>query len=124
MLGKNALIGFVATLDFERARAFYGGTLGLELLRDDGFALVFRAGANMLRVVKVDGLRPQPFTVLGWEVDDVQKTVAALRERGVTFEEYAFLDPDDGGVWTAPGGDQVAWFKDPDGNTLSISHHV
>jgi hypothetical protein len=61
----------------------------------------------------------QPFTVAGWGVPDVAVTVEALTGLGVGFNRYEGLEQDDLGIWTAPGGDRVAWFADPDGNTLS-----
>lgn len=124
MLGANSIIGFVPTRDFERARAFYEKTLGLHFVSNDGFALVFESASTMIRVVKVKDFSPQPFTVLGWQVDDIQKKVAALTKRGVVFERYSWFEQDKLGIWNAPGGAQVAWFKDPDGNLLSVSHHV
>ncbi len=123
MLAESALVGLVPTTNFARAKAFYADQLGLSLQHDDGFALVFRAGGNMLRVVKVESLAPQPFTVLGWEVQDIHAAVTQLRERGVRFEQFPFMNAGEG-VWTAPSGDRVAWFKDPDGNTLSLSQHI
>jgi len=121
-LGK--LVAFVSTTDARRARAFYGtalSVLGLRLVSDDDFALVFDANGTPLRISKVESLVPAPFTVLGWEVADIAKTAARLRESGVTFERYAGMDQDEHGIWLAPGGGSVAWFKDPDGNLLSIT---
>ena len=123
MLGSCPIIGFVATTDFSRARAFYGAKLGLHFIANDGFALVFESGGTMIRVVKVGGFVPASYTILGWQVEAVQTTVAALTERGIVFERYPGLEQDQLAVWTAPGGAQVAWFKDPDGNLLSISQH-
>lgn len=123
MLGSRPIIGFVATKDFGRAQAFYGATLGLRLIANDGFALVFESGGTMIRVVKVGDFVPAPYTILGWQVAAMQETVAALTGRGVVFERYPGLAQDKLGIWIAPGGAQVAWFKDPDGNLLSVSHH-
>ena len=123
MLGSRPIIGFVATTDSSRARAFYGAKLGLRFIADDGFALVFESDDTMIRVVKVDGFVPAPYTILGWQVEAIQATVAVLTERGVVFERYPGLEQDRLAIWTAPGGAQVAWFKDPDGNLLSVSQH-
>jgi catechol 2,3-dioxygenase-like lactoylglutathione lyase family enzyme len=123
MLGSRPIIGFVATTDSSRAQAFYGAKLGLRFIANDGFALVFESDETMIRVVKVDGFVPAPYTILGWQVEAIQATVAVLRERGVVFERYTGLEQDKLAIWTAPGGAQVAWFKDPDGNLLSISQH-
>jgi catechol 2,3-dioxygenase-like lactoylglutathione lyase family enzyme len=121
MLEHHSLVAFVATRDGARARRFYGDVLGLPIISDDEFALVCRAGGVTLRIQKVPSLRPHPFTTLGWEVDDVAAMVNALVERGVTFERYDGMGQDARGVWTSPSGTRVAWFKDPDGNTLSLS---
>jgi catechol 2,3-dioxygenase-like lactoylglutathione lyase family enzyme len=114
-------MAFVATTRADEARRFYGQTLGLVLTEDDGFALVFDAGGTMLRVVRVEALQPAAHTVLGFKVDDIASAVADLASRGVVFERFGFLEQDPLGVWRAPGGAQVAWFKDPDDNTLSLT---
>ena len=121
MLTHAAVVAFVATTHAERARAFYEGVLGLALVADDPSALVFDANGVTLRVAKVPALTPAPHTVLGWSVADIAGTVAALRARGVAVERYPGLEQDDAGVWTSPGGARVAWFKDPDGNVLSLT---
>jgi catechol 2,3-dioxygenase-like lactoylglutathione lyase family enzyme len=118
----NGKLGaFVATAQPEHARAFYRDTLGLKLVAEDPFALVFDGGNTILRVQKVQSFTPQPFTVLGWNVSDIAKEVDALTAKGVVFERYSFLRQDARGVWTSPDGASVAWFKDPDGNTLSLA---
>jgi catechol 2,3-dioxygenase-like lactoylglutathione lyase family enzyme len=121
MLAESDLVAFAATTDCDRARAFYGGTLGLRLVHEDGFAVVFEAHGTALRVSLVQQLAPAPYTVLGWRVGDVRATVAGLAARGVLFERYDGLPQDELGIWTAPDGSQVAWFKDPDGNLLSVT---
>jgi catechol 2,3-dioxygenase-like lactoylglutathione lyase family enzyme len=113
------LIAFVPSVDLGRARGFYEGRLGLTLADETPYALVMRNGATTLRITKVEHLAPQPFTVLGWAVDDIHRAIAEL---GVECVRYDGLDQDEAGVWITPSGDQVAWFKDPDGNTLSLSH--
>ena len=117
------MVGFVTTTSPERAKAFYGDTLGFRFLDDDGFALTFDANGTRLRVAKAAAFAPRQATVLGWEVDDIVAAVRALSARGVRFEQFnlPFLVQDALGIWTAPNGDQVAWFKDPDGNTLSLT---
>jgi catechol 2,3-dioxygenase-like lactoylglutathione lyase family enzyme len=122
-LGHCQLVAFVATGDASRAKAFYRDTLGLPLVSEDGFALVFDVNGTTLRVPVVQHVAPAPYTVLGWEVADVSATAQALRAAGVVLERYPGMQQDDLGVWTPPGGGQVAWFKDPDGNTLSVSQH-
>lgn len=124
MLGSEKIIGFVPTRDAKKAKQFYQNVLGLKLVSEDQFAVIFDANGTMLRVTPVPEFKPDPFTMLGWEVTDIQKTVSGLRQRGVMFEEYGFLKQDELGIWTAPGGARVAWFKDPDGNLLSVSQHT
>lgn len=123
MLSTSTLMGFAATSDRERARAFYVGQLGLATVSEDQFALVVQAGASVIRIVSVGEFKPMPFTVLGWEVADIVAEVTTLTAAGVAFERYGFLEQDAAGIWTAPGGDKVAWFKDPDGNVLSLAQH-
>jgi catechol 2,3-dioxygenase-like lactoylglutathione lyase family enzyme len=123
MLRSNKIIGFVATKDYAKARHFYENILGLDFVNQDQFAIEFKSGGNMIRISKGD-FTPAPYTVLGWEVQTIDKVVKELTERGVTFEKYSFLKQNELGIWDAPGGDRVAWFKDPDGNLLSVSQHV
>jgi catechol 2,3-dioxygenase-like lactoylglutathione lyase family enzyme len=122
MLASSKMIGFVPTKDSTKARSFYEGKLGFQFVSDDMFALVVKASENMIRVAKAQDFTPAPFTVLGWEVSNIEEIVAWLMKRGVTFEKYPFVQ-DERGIWTAPSGDKVAWFKDPDGNVLSVSQH-
>ena len=121
MLGNSALIAFVATPDLARARSFYEGVLGLRCTEENPIACVFDAGGTMLRVTAVPELKPAGYTVAGWRVDNIADAVNALAERGVEFQRFDGMDQDDLGVWTTPGGDKVAWFADPDGNTLSLT---
>ena len=123
MLASSKLIGFVQTTDYEKARAFYEGKLGFEFVSLDQFALVMRAGAHMIRIVRMAKFTPAQGTILGWEVGDVPSMAAWLRDKGVAFEKYPFVEDKEHGIWTTPNGDKVAWFKDPDGNILSISQH-
>jgi catechol 2,3-dioxygenase-like lactoylglutathione lyase family enzyme len=122
MLGSINIVAFVPTKDFERARTFYEGVLGLRFVKNDGFALVLDANGITVRVAQAD-FTPAPFTILGWQVPDIEKIVAGLQAKGVKFERFGFFDQDALGIWTAPSGDKVAWFKDPDGNVLSVSQH-
>jgi|ERR1700733_4781948 len=124
MLGSINIVAFVPTKDAAKARAFYEGVLGLRFVKDDGFAMVLDANGIMVRVSKAGDFTPAPFTILGWQVLEIEKMVAALQAKGVRFERFGFFEQDELGIWTAPTGDKVAWFKDPDGNTLSISQHV
>jgi catechol 2,3-dioxygenase-like lactoylglutathione lyase family enzyme len=122
MLTVSKLVGFLTTTDYEKARAFYEGKLGFEFVSLDQFALAMRAGKNMIRISKAETFQPAQGTVLGWEVDDVRAAVLWLSSRDVVTEKYAFVPDQELGIWNAPSGAQVAWFKDPDGNVLSISH--
>jgi catechol 2,3-dioxygenase-like lactoylglutathione lyase family enzyme len=124
MLGAINIVAFVPTRDSGKARSFYEGVLGLRFVKDDGFALVLDANGITVRVAKAPEFKPAPFTILGWQVTDIEKVVTALQEKGVHFEIFGFLEQDKLGIWTAPSGDKVAWFKDPDGNVLSVSQHV
>ena len=123
MLGSQSIVGFIPTKDFARAKTFYRDTLGLRVVSEDQFAVVFESAATMIRVVKVGDFTPVKFTILGWQVDDIDETAAALQKRGVVFERFPGMEQDEQGIWRAPGGARVAWFKDPDGNVLSISFH-
>ncbi len=123
-LGKYNIVGFVSIVDVARARNFYRDTLGLRLLGEEPpFALVFEANGIMLRLVMAKELPAAQGTVLGWEVPEISATVEDLAQAGVRFERYGSMDQDERGIWTSPTGAKVAWFKDPDGNTLSISEH-
>jgi catechol 2,3-dioxygenase-like lactoylglutathione lyase family enzyme len=125
MLGNQEIMAFIPTLDFDKARAFYEGVLGLRFVNNDGFAMVLEANGTTIRVAKVQkDWTPEQFTILGWKVTEIEKIVAGLADHGVVFERFSFFEQDALGIWTAPSGDKVAWFKDPDGNTLSVSQHV
>jgi len=122
------LVGFVPTRDAARARDFYESTLGLRFIYDDNFALVFDSAfdsnGTTIRIVRAPDFTPFPFTLLGWAVPDIDAAVADLTAKGVQFNQYGFPGQAPNGVWTAPGGAaKVAWFPDPDGNTLSLSQH-
>jgi len=121
MLGKATITAFVATAHPARSRKFYQDTLGLRLVSDDEFAIAFDCAGIQLRIQKLDTLQPHGFTALGWQVPDIRAAVQGLAQRGVSCERYAHLQQDDVGVWLAPSGAKVAWFKDPDGNLLSLT---
>jgi catechol 2,3-dioxygenase-like lactoylglutathione lyase family enzyme len=123
-LGEQRIMAFVAVKDPERAKKFYRDTLGLRLVSEElPFALVFDANGTMLRVTIVKKVIPAGYTVLGWQVPSANKAAKALQKAGVQFERFPGMNQDDLGVWNSPSGAKVAWFKDPDGNTLSISEH-
>ena len=121
VLSLADVIAFVPTTDLERARDFYGEVLGLRLLGQDEYALVCDANGTMVRIAAVETFEPAAHTVLGWQVRDIRADVRDLVTRGVQFLRYAGMEQDEDGVWTTPGGEKVAWFADPDGNTLSLT---
>lgn len=120
----SKIVGFAITTKPEEAKSFYSGKLGFTFLRDDGFALVFDAYGTKLRVSKMRDFNPAQYTILGWEVEDIVRSVKGLNEHGVSFERYPGMPQDENAICTFPGGDRVAWFKDPDGNVLSLSQHA
>ena len=125
MLGNTPIVGFIPTLDFDKSRAFYVDVLGLRFVDNDGFAMVLDANGTMIRVAKVQpDFKPAQFTILGWQVSEIENVVSALTAKGIVFERYGFFEQDPLGIWSAPGGAKVAWFKDPDGNVLSVSQHT
>jgi catechol 2,3-dioxygenase-like lactoylglutathione lyase family enzyme len=121
MLKAQPIIAFVATTDPARAKAFYAGTLGLRFVSEDPFALVFDAARTMLRVAVVPQLKPAGYTVLGWLVPDIRRAIRGLVRRGVAFERFDGFGQDEDGIWASPSGAHVAWFRDPDGNMLSLT---
>ena len=123
MTPDSKIIGFIPTRNAERALEFYQNLLGLRFVSDDAFAIVFESNGNMIRLVRIEEFTPAPYTILGWQVEDVESTVKELAAKGLALQRYSFLDQSEDGIWTAPGGAKVAWFHDPDGNTLSLSQH-
>jgi catechol 2,3-dioxygenase-like lactoylglutathione lyase family enzyme len=123
MLSDSNLAAFIATSKPDEARAFYEDVLGLTLLSDEQYAIVFDANGTTLRVQKAGSFTPQQFTALGWHVDDIEATMAALRAKGVVFEQFPWMPEGSNGIMTFPEGARVAWFKDPDGNLLSIDQY-
>ena len=123
MLGSEKLVAFVATRDPGRAKEFYRDTLGLHLVSEDQFALVFDVGGTMLRITRVPELVTAPYTVLGWRVPDIVSTAKRLQQANLALERYAGMQQDELGIWNSPSGARVAWFKDPDGNTLSLTQY-
>ena len=122
-LGSANLVAFLPTTDADRAQEFFRDKLGLTLLSDERpFALVFDAHGTMLRVTIVNELKAHPFTVLGWDIADIEETVDRLAAAGIAFLRFPGMnDKDARGIWTAPSGARIAWFNDPDGNVLSLT---
>jgi catechol 2,3-dioxygenase-like lactoylglutathione lyase family enzyme len=121
MLQSSDVIAFVSAADLDRGRDFYTRTLGLRVIEQNAYACVLDANGTMLRMTAVATVATPGYTVLGWNVADIQSTVRALAARGVAFSRYDGMDQDEHGIWTAPGGDKIAWFQDPDGNVLSLT---
>jgi catechol 2,3-dioxygenase-like lactoylglutathione lyase family enzyme len=124
VLGTADVVAFVPTRNPQRARAFYEHTLGLEFVSEDPFALVFNANGVTVRVADVSSIedfKPAPFTILGWHVPSAEAAVRDLHAKGVAFERFAGMQQSEAGIWTSPSGAKVAWFKDPDGNVLSVT---
>jgi catechol 2,3-dioxygenase-like lactoylglutathione lyase family enzyme len=120
VLASAEVVAFLATSEPAGSREFYERSLGLRLVADDEFALVFDAAGVQLRIQKVDRVDPHGRTALGWQVGDLDAAVDGLEAAGVSFERYGSLDQDARGIWSAPTGARIAWFKDPDGNVLSL----
>jgi catechol 2,3-dioxygenase-like lactoylglutathione lyase family enzyme len=121
MLSDKKLKAFAPTIQPAKAKSFYKDILGLKLLSEDNYALEFDANGTLLRVTIVPEFKPQLFTVLGWNVENIVSIIKLLNKQNVSCERYEFLEQDDLGIWTSPGGSKVAWFKDPDGNILSLT---
>lgn len=120
MLRQAKQVGFVGVSDLDAAERFYGRVLGLELVDARPYALVHETPASQLRITAVEEVRAARYTVLGWIVDDLNSQVDRLVKAGVTFNRYPGMAQDHRGIWSAPDGARVAWFSDPDGNTLSL----
>jgi catechol 2,3-dioxygenase-like lactoylglutathione lyase family enzyme len=123
MLCECPVIAFIPTKDAVRARPFYENVLGLRFVSDDAFAVVMDAKGTMVRIVRVGEFTPAPFTILGFQVENIDQAVAELTGKGLVFARYAYFEQSPEGIWTAPNGAKVAWFLDPDGNVLSLSQH-
>ena len=123
MLVNGKTVAFVPSGDLERAERFYTGVLGLSRKSRDDFALLVEANGVTIRITRTDGFEPQAFTILGFDVEDVEKTARALAAKGVKFQRYPGMKQDASGVWASPSGSRIAWFKDADGNVLSIAQH-
>ncbi len=109
--------------DTAAAKAFYGDTLGLNVSEIDeqyGMIALHIADGQDILIYPKPNHRPATYTVLNFPVDDIDKAVDELAERGVTFERYAEFQQDEKGIQRGEGGPLIAWFKDPAGNILSV----
>ncbi len=122
MLASCRMNGFVPTKDPAQARHFYEEVLGLTFVDENPFVVMFRGNQAMVIAQKMSQFVPATYTVLGWEVEDIEDTVSRLTNKGVLFERYPWMEQDEMGIWNSSDG-KVAWFKDPDGNILSVSQH-
>lgn len=122
MIGEAVIQVILGTARPEAAKAFYTETLGLKLLSEDQFALMFAGKIGFLRLAKLPAVAPSAQSVLALDIPDIESAIDALTARGVAMERYPFLTPpqDAKGVWAAPDGTRVAWFRDPDMNLLSV----
>ena len=120
MLEDASTVAFVGVSDLDAAQRFYGEVLGLVLQDARPFALVHETARSRLRITQVDHVTAPPYTVLGWSVSDLEGEIDRLVASGVEFARFEGVDQDDRGIWTAPSGARIAWFHDPDGNTLSL----
>jgi len=119
-LGSSSVAAFVAASDTAAARDFYENKLGLTVILEDDWGIMFDSNGTSIRLQKGVTFKPQEFTVLGWHVEDIEAAKAELESRGVAFEQYPWMPEGSNGIMTFPGGARVAWFKDPDGNVLSL----
>ncbi|TZF81175.1 VOC family protein [Pedobacter sp. BS3] len=121
MLANQKLKAFVPTVKPNEAKLFYKDILGLKLLSEDNFALEFDANGTLLRITTVREFKPHPFTILGWNVNNIVSVIKQLNDKNIFCERYDFFEQDSLGIWISPNGSKVAWFKDPDGNVLSLT---
>ncbi len=121
MLGAQQLVAFVSTVDAQRAQAFYRDALGLRVISQDEYALVFDANGTPLRVTIAPKVDPAPYTVLGWHVDRIDSVLDGFEKAGIPPLRFDFMNQDARGIWTSPSRAKVVWFNDPDGNVLSLT---
>lgn len=122
-LRNQIATSFLATANAADSKVFFEEVIGLDFVEETNFALVFSMGNGQLRIQKVEVVSSPPYTSMGWQVDDIEDVVGVLTDRGIAFEQYSSFIQDDHGIWTSPSGAKIAWFKDPDGNMLSLTQH-
>lgn len=121
MLGDSKATSGFAVRDLDAAREFYEGTLGISvevLVEEHGVTALKLAGGDVLMYLNPE-MTPASYTMLNFEVDDIDATVDALAERGVTLQRYDGFDHDEKGIVRGPGP-QIAWFEDPSGNVIAV----
>ena len=121
MLGKSTATPMIAVKDLDRARKFYEEKLGLKEIDDFGEGFMLKSGDTKLSVYRSEFAGTNKATALTFGVDDIQEEVRGLKDKGITFEHYDLegLSPK-GDIYEGEGGFKTAWFKDPDGNILSL----
>jgi catechol 2,3-dioxygenase-like lactoylglutathione lyase family enzyme len=124
MLADSQLQTIVWTSRIPEAEKFYSEVLGLPLKARSHGALVYSVGGSDLRVSPVPATQPSAHTVVGFAIADIRTAVDTLAARGIILERFAAFPHDPQGVLTTPDGAQVAWFRDPDGNLLSIVQYA
>jgi catechol 2,3-dioxygenase-like lactoylglutathione lyase family enzyme len=124
MLAQAQLQTIIWTSDIDKAERFYTHTLGLPFIKLSHGALVYCVNGTDLRVSPVPHTRPSEHTVLGFAVADIQTVIRQLNSQGVECERFTDFPHDENGILKLPGGDQVAWFRDPDGNLLSVVEYA
>lgn len=115
------LVGFAATTDAARCRAFYEKKLGLRVASEDSLAIVLDANGQMIRIQKLKQHTPQHFTILGWNVDDLAATVTRLEAAGIRCKRVPGVPQDERGIVDFPDGTRLVWLDDPDANILSVA---
>lgn len=121
MLGAADFQGFIPITNVAQAKAFYVDVLGLSVMSENPHVVNIHSNGTMLRLTVVENHEPREFTIAGWRVDEIAATIKVLSARGVEFQKYDGFGQDELGIWTTHGGDQVAWFRDPDDNNLSLT---
>jgi len=120
-LSESKMIGFIPSTNLGNAKIFYSDQLGLQLLDQNEYALEYKVGDTILRINKVSESISSDYTIFGWQVDDIGVSVKTLTDSGIDFIRFDGMQQDGLGICMFPGGSKVAWFKDPDGSTLSLT---
>lgn len=123
MLEHPKITAFIPTTKPGQSKQFYQDSLGLKLVSEDEYALEFHGNGTILRITTVPTFEPYPFTVLGFKIENIESQVESLVSKGIKFERFEFMNQDAHGIWTSPSKAKVAWFKDPDGNLVSLTEY-
>jgi catechol 2,3-dioxygenase-like lactoylglutathione lyase family enzyme len=122
MLGDTATFSSFSARDLDAERRFYGDTLGIDLTEEHGMLNLHLAGGHEVIIYPREDHQPASFTVLNFQVDDLDREVDELAAKGVTFNRYEQFEQDERGIASDPDGSmpRIAWFSDPAGNILSV----